>query len=171
MLNLTYWASWCIVYSGKPLDNFVNTLYFALLSMVYIFGSVLCGASVLSLSCQGQGRVSHWWSLWCSPTLALSSAFFLSFFSSVFTSLAPFSTPCTCITLTGNVQSIYWFLMLFSCRSIGIHLMFLQDALLLSVCLAVCLLPPLYFTSLSLLSIPMICNDKFVVSIEQRCLK
>lgn len=115
--------------------------------MVYIFGSVLCGASVLSLSCQGQGRVSHWWSLWCSPTIALSSAFFL-FFSSVFTSLAPVSTPCTCIALTGNVQSIYWFLMLFACRSIGIHLMFLQDALLLSVCLSPAT-ARLYLTSLS----------------------
>lgn len=49
MLSLTCCVSWYIVYSGKSIDNCLNALYFVLLSTVYVFGSVLCGASVAAL--------------------------------------------------------------------------------------------------------------------------
>lgn len=64
--------------------------------------------AVLSLSCQGKGRVSHWWFLWSSPSRAFSTANFLLPFSLYLLPL-PISTLCTYITLTGGVDSIYWF--------------------------------------------------------------
>lgn len=58
-------------------------LYFVLLSTAYVFGLLLRGASVavlfLAVSCQGQGRVSHWSFLWCCPTWAISAFGFTSF--------------------------------------------------------------------------------------------
>lgn len=77
MVRLTWFLLGCIVCSGKSTDNCLSTLYFVLLSTAYVFGSVLCGASVavlfLAISCQRQGRLSHWSFLWCFPTWALSA--------------------------------------------------------------------------------------------------
>lgn len=49
MQNLTCCLSWYVVYSGKSIDDCLRTTYVVLLSTVYVFGSVLCDASVAAL--------------------------------------------------------------------------------------------------------------------------
>lgn len=96
-------------------------------------GSVLCGplvaVAVLSLSCQGQGRVSHRWFLWCSPPQAFFTAIFLPLFLWIYFP-HPFKHPVhTFLCHKILIACIDPSACLCSCHS--------TQALLLSVCLSV----------------------------------
>lgn len=122
---------------------------------------MLCSASVgvlfLGLSCQGQGRVSPEQSVFvslCAFLWSLKTELFPPYFSSPF--ILP---PVTYITLTGDINRIYWFFSLSLCCSICICLVFLRQALLLSFHLVVCLLLPL-LSSDYFLHTPILCKKR-----------